>query len=788
MVAPLDKKLLRDLLRIKSQAAAIGLVIALGVLMLVMMNGLVNTLDETRRAYYERYRLADVFAPVRRAPENVLPKLAAIGGVVAVEGRVTGDALLDLPGVAIPLRAQAISLPDFGAPQLNDISLSQGRLIDPDRTDEILLLKSFAEARNLVPGDTLLATMNGSRRQFEIVGLAEAPEFIYTTPPGELVPDDGRFAVMWMSQTALSAVYDMEGAFNEALLSLGPEARLPRVLDAVDRILESAGGLGAYGLEDQISNRFITEEIAGLRASAVSVPPVFMAVASFLLYIVVSRIVQAERGQIGLLKAFGYSSREVGIHYLKLVLIIAVGGAIAGSIMGIAAGRSLAGVYQNYYKFPFIVFQVEPGVFLSGFFISTLTASLGGILVLRREFALTPAVAMRPPAPADYSRAKGFSRWLKALLDQPSRMVVRGVMRQSGRMLGIVVGVATGMALSVGMISIYAGFDETIDLSFTVQDRSDASVFFTSAVSDRAIFDLQHLDAVSYVEPIRIVPVVFRNGLHEYRGSINGLVQNPRLNRALNSQQQPITLSKDSIVLSKPIADVLQLAPGDVLTVEVREGRRPTIEIPVGSISETLLGSLTYMELESLNRVLKEPNRVSGAYLSLDSAQTEQVFRQIKDMPRVAGITLKQDSKVAFQRLMDTGAGAMRYVMGFIAAIITFGIVYNAARIAYADRERDLASLRVIGFTKGETAFVLLGELAVVIFAAIPLGAFMGYYFAIVIAAGFSTDLYQISAPYSPASIGSAALAVLLAAAFSGWLVKRISDRVELVSALKSKE
>lgn len=788
MVSPLDRKLLRDLSRIRGQAIAIGLVISLGVLMLVMMQGLVNTLDETRTAYYERYRLADVFAPVQRSPERILDKLAAIPHVAAVEGRVTGDALVDIAGVDVPIRAQAVSLPDYGPPRLNAVYLASGRMLNTEHADETLLLKGFADVHNLAPGDTLYATMNGAQRRFQIVGLAESPEFLYTTAPGEIVPDAGRFAIIWMSDTALSAAYDMDGAFNEALLSLGPNARLPAVLDAVDQLLNSYGGLGAYGLEDQSSNRFVSEEISGLRASAAGVPPVFMAVAAFLLYIVVSRIVQSEREQIGLLKAFGYSSFEVGLHYLKLVLIIAIGGAIAGSIMGIAAGRSLAVFYQNYFKFPFIVFQLEPSAFVTGLLVSTATASLGGLLVLRGVFALTPAVAMRPPAPADYSRAKGLSSWLKTRLDQPSRMVLRRVLRQPGRMAAAVLGIATGMALSVGMVSVLAGFDRTLDLTFNVLDRSDAMVTFVNPMADKTIFDLQHLQGVTFVEPFRLVPVVFRNGLYEHRGAISGFLQNPRLSRALDSKQRPITLKKDGIVVSKPIAEILRLTAGDMLTVEVREGRRPMLHIPVAGISETLLGSPTYMEIESLNRILKEPNRVSGAYLSLDESRSIQVYKAIKDMPAVAGMTLKQNSMEAFQKLMDSGAGAMRYVMVLIAAVITFGIVYNSARIAYAERERDLASLRVIGFTRNEAAFVLLGELAVITLAALPLGALLGYYLSIAIAEGFSTDIYQIPVVYSSESFGAAGIAVVLAAIASGWLVKRDADRVDLVSALKSKE
>lgn len=785
MVSPLDHKLLRDLVRIKGQALAIGVVIALGVLTLVMMQGLVSTLDQTRQAYYERYRLADVFAQVQRAPLQRVTQLAAIPGVNAIQTRINGEALIDLPQVAVPLRARALSLPDAGQPRLNAVYLSEGRTPRPQHGDEIMLLKGFADARGLGLGDDLVATMNGTQRRFTIVGLAESPEFLYTTPPGELAPDASRFAVIWMSNTALSAAYDMDGAFNEVLLSLTPDAQLAAVLRALDPLLEAYGGRGATGQAEQLSDRFIREEIAGLRASAFGVPPVFMAVAAFLLYIVVSRIVQSERQQIGLLKAFGYRNREIGGHYLKLVLLIATAGALAGSLMGVAAGHSLASFYQGYFRFPFIVFRVEPGAFLTGIFVSVLSASAGSLIVLRGVVALTPAVAMRPPIPADYSRT---SNWAQRRLDQPSRMVLRRLARQPGRMAGAVIGIATGMALSLAMISVLDGFDRTLDLTFGVLDRSDATVAFASPLSDRAAFNLRQLDGVRWVEPVRAVWVELRHGRLRHQTSINGLVTQPRLSRALDQQLQPIHIGSHGLVLSKPVAAILQAQVGDRIAVDVREGRRAQLDLPVIAISETLLGAPTYMDLDALNRALNEPNRISGATLSLDSDKDRAVYDAIKGMPAVSGITLKRDSVAAFQTLMDTGAGAMRYIMMLIAGVITFGIVYNTARIAFAERERDLASLRVIGFSRGETAFVLLAELAIVTLAALPVGVLIGAYLCDAIAAGFSTDLYQIQASLNLPSIGTAVIAVVAAAVASGWLVKRDLDQIDLVSSLKSRE
>lgn len=787
-MSPLDHKLLRDLWRMKGQAIAIGAVIAMGVLMLVMMTGLVASLTETRDAYYDRYRLADVFAPVARAPERLAAQLAEIPSVSSVQTRVVGRALIDLPTQVLPVQAQAVSLPDRGPPALNDVFLTDGRMPASGRADEVLLLNSFAAEHELRPGDTLRATMNGSRRSFDIVGLAQSPEFLYTTAPGELVPDDARFGVIWMVRSGLSAAYDMEGAFNEVLLGLARGSSEEALLDAVDRALESYGGTGAYGLADQLSNAFVTQEIEGLEASTVGVPPIFLAVAAFLLYIVISRVVQAEREEIGLMKAFGYTDIEVGTHYFKLILAIAAGGALAGCLGGIAAGRGLIGLYTEYFKFPFLVFQLDPASFAIGITVSILSASAGGIFVLRRVFALTPAVAMRAPAPPNFSRTGRIGQSFSQLLDQPSRMVLRRLTRQPGRMAGSIIGIASGMALSAAMLTIYAGFDRSIDQTFSIVDRSDVMVSFTHAVSDKTLFELVRLPGVERAEPVRNVSVVLRNGLESHRGGLIGLPPAPELNRALDDTLAPIELPDRGVVLSDVLAEILDISPGDTLIAEVREGRQPRLEIPVAATAQTLLGSPAYMSLDALNRAMREPGRISGAYLTIDEAEADAIYAALQDMPTVAGLSVKSQARDAFLRMLNEGAGAIRYAMGVIAFVITFGIVYNAARIALAERARDLASLRVIGFTKGEAAFVLLGELAVITLVALPVGAGLGYYLSFVIAAGFSTELYQIPAVFDPTTYGQAMLVVLGAALVSGWLVKRDLDRSDLIEALKTRD
>lgn len=788
MFSTLDRKLFRDLNRMKLQAMAIAVVMALGVMILVMMGGLVISLEQTRDTYYERYRLAHVFGPVARAPRHVIARLAAIDGVNAAIGRINGSALINMPSSEIPIQAQIVSLPNFEKPKINDVYLVDGRAINSAQEDEILIIESFAKAHNLSPGDTISATINGAKRNLRIAGLAQSPEFLYTAVPGELAPDDKRFAIIWMKQKSLEAAFDLKGAFNEALLLISREANLTDILAKTDRILDSFGGFGAYGIVDHSSNRFIAEEIKGVKASGKAMPPIFLGIAAFLLYIVIARIIQSERQQIGLLKAFGYTSFEIGLHYMKFIMVIAVGGAILGSIWGIMAGRSFASIYQIYYKFPFLVFQIDPATIIVGLIISVITATLGGVFVLRGIFKLSPAVAMRAATPPDFNRSKKFGIFLKKLLDQPTRMIIRTLMRQPGRAAGAVIAIAAGMSLTVAMIGIMASFDDTIEISFGVIDRSDVTVSFVAPLSSKTIFELQSIDGVQIVEPIRNVPVILQNGLYTHKGAVSGLLTNPELNRAVDHDYKPMSIRDDGIIIASAIAKKLHIKAGDFLTVNVREGIKPVLHIPVVGITETLIGSPIYMQLDKLNTALKQPNRVSGAFLKIDSAKQAAIYKTLKNMSQVAGVSLASEAKQAFQTIMDSGAGAMRFVMAAVAFVITFGIVFNSAKIAFAERERDLACIRTIGFSKGETAYVLLGELGLITLIALPIGSVLGYYLSFAAAQAFSTDLYKIPTNIVPEAFGTAALAVIVAAIFSGWLVKRNIDNIDLVAALKTQD
>ena len=784
----LDKKLLRDLWRVKGQAAAIIFVIAAGIALFVMSSGMIRALDETMRAYYERHRFADIYAPAKRAPNALLADIRSLRGVADAEGRIRGAGLVTLPNVNAPISASVVSYDADAAAPINKLYLVEGRMLRSTHPNEVLLLDAFAKAHDLALGDTIAITMYGVRHEFDIVGFAQSPEFIYAIPPGDFIVDDARYAVLWAGREAMEAAFDLDGAFNEVVLVTSRDADENWLIDQLDIVLASYGAVGAYSRDDQISNRFLVEELAQLETTGRVMPPIFLGVAIFLLNVVITRLVQTEREQIGLLKAYGYTNREVGAHYFKFVAVIAIGGALAGWLGGLYLGKLIAGIFQGYYHFPFLIYEAEFRTFWLALLFSNVAAAAGAFAAIRGAVALSPAVAMRPPAPPKFKRGAAASRYLLAFLDQPSRMIVRRLSRHPIRAALTTLGIGAAMGLSVMMRFNMDATDYMIDLSFNVIDRSDVFVSFVEPLSEKTAFELSRTPGVIYVEPYRAAAVAFSHNRIDHLGSITGLPENPILNRAVDKDLRDVEIRGDGVVLSEQLAEILGARVGETLSVEVREGRRPQLDIPVTGIVEALIGTPAYMTTETLNRKLKEPGRVSGAYLKIDPAQRDQVYEDLKIAPNIAGVSLRNEAYENFKKMIEEGPGTFRNIMTIFAVVIAAGVVYNGARIAFIERHHDLASLRVLGFTKIETGYVLLGELFVLAILALPIGSLFGYWLWAYFADALSTELYQIPIVFREDGLGYAAIIVLLSTIAAGAFVQRDIGDLDIASALKARE
>jgi putative ABC transport system permease protein len=784
----LHRKLVRDLWRLRGQVVAIALVMASGVGVLVMALTTVESLEETAIAYYERYSFGHVFAHVERAPEHLGERLHEIPGVQAVETRVVHTAVLDIEGFEEPVIGRLVSVPERAEPRLNRLALRQGRLPRLGAPDEAALNEPFAQVHGLAPGDELRAIINGRWRVLEVVGIALSPEYVYAIGPGSLMPDDRRFGVLWMGHEALQAAFDLDGAFNDVSLALLRGTDPEGVVDRVDRLLEGYGGVGAYAQKDQISNWFLMSEIDQHRTLSTILPTIFLAVAAFLTHMVMARLIAVERSEIGLLKAFGYSNRDIALHYTRFVLGIGLVGVLLGWFVGYWLGLYHTRLYADFYHFPFLHFRPSAQSFLVAALISTGSALVGALGAVRQAAALPPAQAMAPPAPPMFRRTPLSRVRFVQRLDQPTRILLRQVARWPGRSFITATGIGMSVAVLVVSMQWLDAINHMVDVYFLDAQGQDLSVAFGEPRSSEVTRDLARLPGVLTTEPMRSVAAKMRSGWREQREAVQGLPAHQELYRVYDAQGRALDLPPDGIVISTMLAKLLDVGVGDRITVEVLEGRRPVFEVPVVETFETYIGSPAYMEIGALDRLMRERPSVTAVHLRVDASERPALFRELRNLPRVTSVTVKE---AAVQTFRDTMAKTITIFVSFFIVFscsLAFGVTYNAARISLSERGRELATLRVLGFTRAEISYILLGEVALLTFVALPLGCLVGYLLASLIVHAFETELYRVPLVVLASTYGWAMLIGLLATAVSALLVRRRVDRLDLIAVLKTRE
>ena len=787
---PLDKKLLRDLWRLRGQGLAIALVMASGLAVIIMAIGVHRSLYQIRAAYYERYRFGHVFAHAKRVPLNLKRRLAAIDGVSAAMVRITGGIILDIEGMSSPASGRLVSLPispsGDGQPVLNRLHLRMGRLPASGARGEVVINEAFALAHSFRPGMSLDVIINGRRRRVNIVGVALTPEFIYATSPGEIMPDDRRFGILWMARKEAEAAFDMEGAFNDVVLALRPGASEKEVIARLDGLLAPYGGLGAYGRKDHQSHAFLDAELKQLKGMARVLPPVFLLVAVFLINMTLARITALEREQIGLLKALGYSSWEVAWHYLKLVLVIALIGIMIGLPLGIWFGRVVTRVYTDFYHFPFLIFVNPPDVFAIGIGISLLAAMAGAGRSVMAVARLPPAVAMSPPAPTLYNRARG--EFLLRHLPRRAVMIMRHILRFPLRAFITALGIAGGVALLTGALSIIDSINFMIDVTYFRTLLYDASVQFTGPRNYRTALEIARLPGVLRAEPVRSVPIIMRHGHKSRRLSLTGLPKDNRLRSLLDPDLNPLRLPEHGVAIAEKLAELLDLHPGDYVRIESMEGRKRVFRLPVSAIMQGYLGLSVYMDLDLLNELMGDGRVINGVSLMIDEKHQRELFARLKQSPALAGLTMLRISEKKFRNTMSKNIRIIRAVYVIMAMLISFGVVYNAARINLSERGRELASLRVLGFTRSEVSFILLGELALLVLLAIPPGWLLGLGLKWMIVQSLDNELFRVPFHIERDKFFMAAAFCILAASASALAVRKRIDELDLIEVLKTRE
>lgn len=781
----LRRKLFRDLLHMRGQAIAIALVVAAAVASYVTMRGAYESLLVTQRVYYSAYRFADVFASLERAPEPVAGRLREIDGVAAIQTRVAASVILDVPGLGEPASALLLSLPESGEPRLNGVHVRRGRL--PVQVDEVLVSEAFAAENELLPGSTLSAIVNGRWRRLRVCGIAITPEFVDESR-GDAFPDHRRFGILWMHRLHLAAATGMQGAFNDVTFALAPGASEPEVIAEIDRALARYGGLGAYGRGEQSSHRFLRGELAQDRVMSMMMPVIFLAVAALLIHLMLLRLVQSQREKIAVLKAFGYEDGVVARHFAGFGLVIVAFGSAAGIPVGIWLGRNLTELYTQFFHFPALEFRVSAAAIAVSVGTTVIAALVGSLVAVRRVVALPPAEGMRGETPMRFGTSVIDRLKLVRAVSPPVRMILRSLQRTPLRTVMSVLAMSMAGMILVSAQFSFDALESMIDVQFGAAQSDDATITLNEVRGDDALHAIARLPGVVRVEPVRAVPVRIRAGHHSRRLALVGLERGATMRRLIGMHGEEVTLPPKGVVLTRKLAQILGVGPGDDVTVEALAAPRPVALMRVAALLDESVGISAYAAREDVNRFMREGPSLSAAHLAVQPARAAELYATLKTMPGVASITLREAMLDSVRKTIVQNIYISAMVIVPFACVIAFGVIYNGARIALSERGRDLASLRVLGFSKGEVGAMLLGEQALLTLASIPTGFAAGQALCIYIVRQFDSEVYRIPLVISARTYAISFFVIVLAAALTAFVVQRRIGRLDLVEVLKTRE
>ena len=790
MVSRLHRALRRDLWHLRGQVLATALLVACGVGVFTTMRGTYRSLVHARREYYAASRFADVFAHLRRAPIALTARLRRISGVAAVQARVVEDVTLTVPGLSEPATGRLISLPDPTRADggLDRLHLTAGRLPAPYSDSEALVSQTFADANDLSLGARIGAVLNGRWKELTVVGFVLSPEYIYEVGPAMVFPDNRRFGVLWMNAEALSTAFQMKGAFNDLAIATARGASEPQVIETLDRLLAPYGGLSAYGRDEQPSNRFLSDELAEIEVNATYIPAIFLGVAAFLVYTLLARLVSIQRGQIGLLKSFGFAAWRIGAHYLEFALLIVSAGLIAGVAAGGYFGGALIGVYQQYFHFPALAYRMDPQVLIAATLVAFGAATMGSLSAVARVVRLAPAEAMHPEPPRSFRPGLLDSLGLTRQLDPVSKSIARNLARRPWRATLSVTGIALALATVVVGRFIFDAVNHLMATHFDAAERQDVTVVFQDIRSPRALASLRALPGVLSVEPFRIMPVRLRAGHRSKRLSLVAVPAVGHLYRIVDARGKAIDVPPEGVVLTRKLAQILGVRSGDRLLIEQLDGRRRRFSARIVRLSDEPLGISAYMDSAALATILGEDAAISGARLKIDTGLAPHLYAELKRTPAVAGVSIRAATVTTIRQIMERSFIIMTTIMTAFGIVLVIGVVYNSARIALSERGTELASLRVLGFTRSEVTQLLLGEQAVLVLAAIPAGCLLGALICRMLVPAFDRELFRLPFILTRSMFAFATLVTLGAAALAAALVGMRIAGLDLIAVLKSRE
>lgn len=782
----IHRKLLRDLAGLRAQVATTAILVICGVSLLLASWSAYRSLKASRDDYYRDYAFADLFSEMKRAPLDIARKIERIPGVLRAEPRIVIDGLIDLEERE-PAVGRFVSVPWDGQPALNKIYLRQGRLPSMQRSIEVVIHEGFAKANGINIGDRLKVLVQGKKESITVVGIGLSPEYVYALSPAAPLPDDRHFGVIWMPSKPLERLARLSDAFNSISVA-ADKTKLNPITREIDEILKPYGSVGAYTRDTQPSSQFVNDEILQQKASAMLTPSIFLGVAAFLIQIIVSRLLSMQRSQIATLKAIGYTNAEVSFHYLTLVVLIMIIGTIPGIGLGALLGKLIAKGYEDFFRFPKLDFSLNLSAALAGLAAGILPGIAGAFAGIRSTFKLPPAEAMRPPAPPAFHEGLIERLGFQKKIGVRQRIVFRNLLFRPVR-LGLSI---LGMSLAIAVVVASMAWKDIIrfllDTQFQRIQREDISLSLVHPVKLGGLQEILGLAGVLEAEGYRVVPVRIRYLNHKRELPLTGWPRNARMRQRLGTNLKVIPLPSEGLLLSRFFEKSWGVARGDLVKLEVLEGRRQSITIPVSGFTDDLVGIAANMNIQAVWRLMGEEPSYNLALLRVDPRKSATLYVKLKELPEVATANFKSSLYRGFQESMGK---MIRWTTGILIAFalaIAIGVIYNSIRVSFSERAWEMASLRVLGFKMSETFSILLTETGLQVVLCLAPGCVLGFGLTHLILKGVNTETFGFPVIIGRASYTIAILTIVGAFILSAAVMLRTFKKQSLAEALKARD
>ncbi|MDD3894709.1 MAG: FtsX-like permease family protein [Syntrophomonadaceae bacterium] len=789
----LTKKLLRNLTSKKGQFFAVATVVAIGIMVYVGMSVSYQNLRSSQEDFYNKNHFADYYIHVVKAPDRIVKQIEKIAGINKVTGRIMTD-LTIVKSNGEKATARVITYDTNDEDSLNTIHMMAGRIFSsnsPSGEIEAVVDPQFMTANKLTPGDTFDLVNEGRQFNVKVVGAATGPEFIYVVKDAAaMFPEPLNFGIFILPARQAQQVLNMSGEINQLLIDFEPGVNEKQTVEEIETILKPYGVLASYPRDEQISHAMLEAELDGLRSVINVLPVIFLLIAAAIQFVILKRMIKTQSLQIGIMKAIGYNNWEIKFHYIIYSVLIGLTGVIAGSGLGLLLSGYMTDTYSLYFNLPQKLAGYNWGVIGNAFLLSITVSVLAGLSAANAVTVINPAESMRPESPKTGSRSLIESqRFIRPLLSPKWKMSLRSIHRNRGRFLLSFFGVLVAIVLIMMALGTNDSVNYMISRYFDLDRKYDLQANFSAPVKSADLLEISRLDGVLEVEGLFELPAKIHFQGRSENELLTAYPADLSLKILFDDNSKLIKVPETGILINKNTAAKLGVKPGQEVTVEtlLPMGATHLEKVKIAGISTQMFGGGSYINIEEANRIIKEANLVTGAMIKIEPGKEQLIEKEISQMTQVSSILNREKERQNILSMMGTTIFAVA-IMIIFALILGFAVIYNSSVISFNEREKELAVLKVLGFTSGEVSGMLLKENILQCLLGIIIGLPAGGILTKMYISALSNDLYDMPTVVYPLSYLISAMGAAVFIFTAHRFAIRGIEKLDLVSVLKNQD